>query len=420
MEGGGARPLTVARQLGSWALLASGVAAIAAMSWMVNHQHSVVFTTHLEIQFKDILGRVVNLTNLRRTGNIYSPFGYQAFTYPPGAILFFWPILWVPSQHLTLVWTALSLAALAGSFLVALAYLSGARRATLAGVSCWAAVLSAAVFPEVTECLVWGQTATILLLVVLLDTLAVRGPAKGVLVGVATAIKIYPGLFIIAWLLRREWRAAATAMLSAAVVTGTAAALWPTSARAFWRDVLVGGEEMKKLASAFNATKSDSVVAFFQRPPFHYGLLSPHEGLALSLAVMAIALASAHRLWRRGLDLSAVVVVLIGGAVASPVAWDHYFSFMPLLVLVAWEAGARSALGRTALVAAAVGLVPWTIFRTPVATTTWATTYSFVARNAVLLVALAVVVAGFVGGPVRERRVRRLAPVAPDVSTTAG
>jgi hypothetical protein len=213
------------RMILSGLVLVTGFAAIVTMSWLINHQNSDVFTMHLNYSFKDILGRIVNLTNLRQTGNIYVPFGYQAFTYPPGAILFFWPILWVPVQHLTLVWTFVTLVALAASFYVSLVYMTKAPRLLLAGLSCWAAVFAAAVFPELSECLMWGQTATILLLVVLLDQLIIRGPTQGVLIGLATAVKIYPGLFIVVWLMRRQWRPALTALATTATVTGVAYAL---------------------------------------------------------------------------------------------------------------------------------------------------------------------------------------------------
>ncbi|HVB71451.1 MAG TPA: glycosyltransferase family 87 protein [Acidimicrobiales bacterium] len=373
-------------------VLASGVAVILVMTWLVNHQDSEVFTMHFNYSFKDLFGRVANLNDLRRTGNIYVPFGYQAFTYPPGAIFFFWPILWVPIQHLSLVWNFVTLAALAASIYVSLIYLTKVPRLLLAGLACWAAVISAAIFPELIEHLMWGQTATILMLFVLLDMLIIRGPAKGVLIGLAAAIKIYPGLFIIVWLLRRQWRPALTALATTAGVTGLAFAIWPTSGRYFVHHIIFGGQEFQKLAGTANSLKSGSFVAFFQRWPFHYGTISTHEGLLLEAAVMVLALLAAQRLWRAGLDFCAVIVVLIAGAIASPVAWDHYFSFAPLLILVALEARANTALGRTAIVATVVSLVPWVIFRTPSITTSWTTTYAFVARNALLLSTFAVIV----------------------------
>ncbi|MFI5035753.1 MAG: glycosyltransferase family 87 protein [Acidimicrobiales bacterium] len=394
----------IAARVAAVAVLLTGLGAIILMSWLVNHQYSFMFTLHTKFQFKDILGRVSNLANLRHTGNIYVPFGYQAFTYPPGAILFFWPLLWIPAEHVTLLWTLASVLALAGAFFVSLVYLTSMSRVMLAGLSCWVAVVAAAAFPEVAEGLMWGQTATILLVMVLVDVLLLQGPAKGVLVGLATAVKIYPGLFIVVWLLRRQWRAAFTALATTVVVTGTACLLWPTSGRTFFQGEVFGGLEFDKLASSQYVNKSNSVTAFFQRSPFHYGLLSPHLATVISAAAMALSLFAAHRLWRRHLELSAAMVVLIGGAIGSPVAWDHYFSFLPLLGLVVLEVRWNSALAWIALFATAVALVPWVIFRSPTTTSTWTTTYAFIARNALLFASLAVVLAALGGGRARGER----------------
>jgi alpha-1,2-mannosyltransferase len=365
---------------------------------MVNHHDAFFFTMHYHYYFGDLIYRVQNLDTLRRTGNIYVPFGDGAFTYPPGAILFFWPILWVPTAHLTLLWTFTSLVALAASFFVALDFVTRGRRVWLAGISLWAACVAAAIFPEVTECLTWGQTATILLLLILVDLFVLRAPLQGVLVGLATAVKIYPGLFIVMWLLRRQWRPALTALATCFTLTAVAWILWPVSGRAFFHDLVLHGKEYEKLANSHNAVKSNSLIAFFMRPPFHYGFLGSHVNLLLSLLVMGVALWAGQRLWRAGLEFSAAVVVMIGSTLATPAAWDHYFSFLPLLVLVAWEAGLDTTFGRVSLIATAVGIGPWFLFRTPASTSAWAVIYSFVARNALLLATVSVLVAALADG----------------------
>lgn len=336
------------------------------------------------------------------------PFTQQAFTYPPGAIFFFWPILWVPEAHLALLRSAGSLVALVGAYVVVLDHLLHRHLLETLALSCWLSVLSVAAIPPVTECFTWGQTATVLLAFVVADLLVMRGPAKGVLVGVAAAVKIYPGVFIVVWLLRREWRAAATAFVTWAAVTGAAWALWPTSASTFLHDQLLGGGEFDKLTNNLNSLKSSSLSAFFSRPPFHYGILHGPEVILISAVAVAVALAASQRLWRQGLALSSVVVVLIVVVIAAPVAWDHYFAFAPLLALMVVELGWRSPLARTAVAAFVVMLVPWFIFRQPSAHTTWTATYAFVARNAILFVSVAVLVASFWPGEPSTRPTRTL------------
>ena len=388
----------------------SGAALVVAMSWLINHPTLWTFTSHYNYGFGDLQGRLVNLHQLEQTGNIYVPFGHFAFTYPPGAILFFWPILWVPAQHLTLLWSAASLVALAGAMATAITYLLPRRLAPLAvtGISCWTAVLAAAFIVPVTECFTWGQTGTILLCFVTLDLLTIHGPPKGVLVGLATAVKIYPGLFILVWLLRREWRAAVTALGTASSLTGVAWLLWPSSASTFFTQVFLGGKDYARLAGGADTLKSSSLTALFQRAPFHIGLLSPKESLALSAAAALIALIAAHRLWRQSCELSALVIVLIASVICAPVTWDHYFAFAPLLFLMPLELGMKSPLARTAVVTGLVMMVPWFFFRQPLDHTWWTATYAFVARGALLFATLAVIIAAFFQKP-SDRPLPRLA-----------
>ncbi len=356
----------------------------------------MVFTTHYHFSFTDLNGRLNNLANLKQTGNIYVPFAFQSFTYPPGAILFFWPITWVPAEHLTLIWTVASLAALAGSFAGVLYYLFHRASWWTAGLSCWLAVGAAAITPPIYECLTWGQLGTLLLVMVVLDILVIQGPSKGVLVGLATTIKIYPGLFIVVWLLRRQWRPAITALATTAATTGLAWLLWPASAWTFFTKILLGGQDFDKLTGLNTAPISSSIDTLFMRPPFHPGFLnSPEEIGLMALVVVVVALFGAQRLWRRGFDLSALVLILIASVIAAPATWDHYFAFAPLFFLMPLELGLRSPLARTGIAAGVTMLVPWFIFRLPHQQTTWTAVYAFTARNALLFSALAVLVASF-------------------------
>jgi alpha-1,2-mannosyltransferase len=420
----------ITRRVAGSFVTVTGVVVIVSFAYLLTHHDARFVTMHYNYDFGDLFARVANLDHLRATGNIYVPFLHFAFTYPPGAIFFFWPILWVPATHLALAWTVLSLGALAGSFFVAASSLGVRSSLHLTGACCWAAVLAGAVFPDVTLCLTWGQTATILMLMILADVLVVRGPAKGVLVGVATAVKIYPGLFIVSWLIRRQWREALTAMATVATISGAAIAAWPASARAYVSHVVLSGAELQKLSSFSRTVGNGSVIAFFQRSPFSYTTLSPHEGLAVSGLLIVVCLVAAQRLWRRGLHLSSTLVVLIASTIGSPIAWDHYFAFLPLLVLVAWEAGVSTGLGAIAVAGALIALVPWPDFRSPRTETTWGDVYSITAQNALFLTTLTVVLMALVYARTRPahlaprrdgssggRRMRRRDPLARSVAT---
>ena len=362
---------------------ALGVIAVLATAELVTHLEA----PHIGM-FADLLGRLKNLRSLQVTGNIYVPFGQEAFTYPPGAILLFWPILWSSQSLLPLVWTIMSLVALVGAIFVVLNHLFHKSGAWTLGISCSAAALSVVIFPPVFEDLCWGQTGTILLLFVVLDMLAVRGRAKGVLIGLATSFKIYPGVFIIVFLMRRQWRAAMNALATTAITTGLASMLWPKSASYFFTQELLGGGELVHLKAGTEAMASSSLIDFFILTPFS---ITPNnfETAAAFVLVLIVGLIGAHKLLRQHFEFTSMLIVQIVSVVGSPVAWDHYFVFAPLLCLVPVELGWDRALGRTAIAAAVVMAVPWFHFRKPLMHSWWASSYGFTARNAILLAALA-------------------------------
>jgi alpha-1,2-mannosyltransferase len=377
-------------------LAATGIVALLVMAWLVKHSLSWSLTSPYRHGFQDLMGRLSNVEKLRDTGNIYLPIGAaEAFTYPPGAILFFWPILWLPVQDLAFLWTAVSLVALAATLVAVIDHLLHKSLLVTVGIACWTAVLSAIVLAPVSECLEWGQTATILVCLVVVDALVINGSAKGVLVGAATAVKIFPGLIILFWLVRREWRAAVTSLVTTAGITVLACVLWPASASTFLFRLLLGAGDYDKFTNVANSLASSSLIAMFQRPPFHVNFLDVYGELTVVAVVVVATLIGAERLWRHDFQLSAVVLILITSVIGSPIVWDHYFAFAPLFFLMPFELGWKSPLARTAVVSGLVMVVPWFLFRQPAGRTWWTATYAFGARNALLLAGLAVIVASF-------------------------
>jgi alpha-1,2-mannosyltransferase len=399
MRGGSAIVNQISTSKRSLALVgALGVIAVLVTAELVTHLEA----PHIGMN-ADLLGRLTNLRTLQATGNIYLPFGREAFTYPPGAILLFWPILWTSQSLLPLVWTTISLIALVGAIFVALNHLFHRSGAWTLGASCGAAVLSVVIFPPVFEDLCWGQTGTILLLLVVLDILAVRGKAKGVLVGLATAFKIYPGVFIIVFLIRRQWRAAFNALATTAITTGLAWILWPKSASYFLTHELLGNGELVHFKAGTEAFASSSLIDFFIRPPFNITPTTIETAIAF-VFVLTLGLFGARKLWSQHFEFTSMLVVLIVSAVGAPVAWDHYFVFLPLLCFVPFELGWDHVLGRTAIAVAIVMTVPWFHFRKPLTDSWWASAYGFTARNAILFAALAMLaVAAFQRLPSKHR-----------------
>jgi alpha-1,2-mannosyltransferase len=195
-------------------------------------------------------------------GDLYGPLpetsGHIAlpFIYPPFAALVMVPLAVVPW---VVAWTTLlALSTLAlGATLYAVArqmWPSGGRGGALS-VTSIALPLALVVQPgkpinfdvpsdgpalglePVLQTIEFGQINLLLMALVALDCLVVRPRwPRGMLIGIAAAIKLTPAAFVLFFLLRRDYRAAAVAAVSGAVATLIGFAIAPAQSLQFWAD----------------------------------------------------------------------------------------------------------------------------------------------------------------------------------------
>jgi alpha-1,2-mannosyltransferase len=220
-------------------------------------------------------------------------------------------------------------------------------------------VVSPIAFSAVFDDMFWGQIATALTLAIVADFLLVRGRYQGVLVGLATSLKIYPGVFIVMWLVRRQYRQACTALITVIVVTGAACLLWYHSAVSFYHNQVLGGQELGRFSVSTTAQGSSSIADLFLRPPDFLGHLSAHNSLIIVGVFVIFGVITSYGAWRHGYELTAVLVGLDISIICSPIAWNHYFAFLPLLVFVPFEIGWHRWTTRAAYFAMVVNMVPW-------------------------------------------------------------
>ena len=378
------------------AILLSGIAVVVFLAWLSVYGGDFrpwLFQSHYTGHFPDLSARINQMWVLDHFGRLYSPFTIEAFTYPPPAIFVFWPLHLISKTSGIFLWSVVTILCVAITYYVAFIY-SGFRRGTLAfGVSLWSAAVTAMIFPPLIECLAWGQTSTILLALLVTDFLAVVGKRRGILTGIAAAIKLYPGVFIVFWGLQRRWRAALTALVSFLVLVVASWILWPRESTTFFFNRLLNGSELSHFDkfSPFSATyESASVWSFFKRFTFLPTSLTLLLVIACSIAILTLGLGAAARLYDASWKISSFVALLFLTSILAPISWDHYFTFTPLLLFVAVEVGYKSRLGVSALATFTVFLIPWYFFRAQNLNFTtgltiqhlWITILTVVARNA--------------------------------------
>jgi alpha-1,2-mannosyltransferase len=281
------------------------------------------------------------------------------FTYPPAAALFAvplallsWPaaqLAWVLVIYVPLgvvIWFSFSplLRRVAGS--------AGMRAAVFAFIFAACAYL----FPLRDE-MRFGQVDMVLLAMAVADC-AARAPRwpRGSLVGLATAIKLIPGVFIVYLWLSGRRRAAVTAAVVALAWTLGSWLVLPRDSVTYWTSVIFQSGRLGSNAGTSNQSLRGILLREFlpgQAPGVLWAVV------ALVVAVAGFALV--RGLARESREMEAIAVTALLGVLLSPVSWIHHF-IVVVVVIGAILADGRSP-GRVAI---AVGTavffaltIPW-------------------------------------------------------------
>ncbi|KAB1904097.1 DUF2029 domain-containing protein [Micromonospora sp. AMSO1212t] len=294
----------------------------------------------------------------RDGGEIYDflrPGTQYGFTYPPFAALVMLPMAYLPwgaAIVVSVTATVLASAVVIWRLLDPVARRSGwTRWFALAVAFCLAAA-----YEPMRETVNFGQVNMLLLFLVAVDLLwllPARSRWAGVGIGLATAIKLTPGIFIVYLLVTGRWRAALTTVGTAAVATLVAAGLFPDASREFWTEALWNTDRVGELAFVSNQSLRGVVARLDPQHP------STIAWLVLVLLTLVIwgwrsraAVAAGDE--ATGLALTGAVMCLV-----SPVTWVHHLVWLlPGLILLVdngTAAPARSRRRRLLLAAALIG-----------------------------------------------------------------
>ena len=297
-------------------------------------------------------------------GNLYGALPATAigarlpFSYPPVAAVLLSPLSLVPMAVADAVLTLATIALAAVVLRVFLRSLDGALGDCPGGAGSWWTVgwlLPAALLLEpVRNTLDYGQVNVALMALVALDCLTARPRwPRGALVGVAAAVKLTPAAFVLFFLLRRDYRAAATAAASFAASTGAGFLLAPRDSARYWTSVITATGRPGSPVYAAN----QSIQGVLARAG-----LDPHSPagaivwLAASTAVLALACRGMRRALADSADAWALSLNAFAALLISPISWSHHWVWgeTAMLTLALLSRGHRR---RGALAVAICGLV---------------------------------------------------------------
>lgn len=321
---------------------------IAALSLVTAVLGSVGWTYHRrQVDFQVYLMGARHLASAQLYSQ-YLPGVHLPFTYPPFSTLFFWPLTLVPSGVATVVWAMVNLAALALIIAVTLLAVHPEQRAQGTGVP-WAMVAMlmgpAVLIEPVMLDLSFGQINLVLVALILLDTttrfsVGHRTLPRGVGIGIATAIKLVPLIFVPFLLVTRQFRAALTALVTIAACTLAAFALNPSASAAFWSRYVNDQARIGTVTYISN----QSLEGALDRVTHHVWSSPAMESVQVLTVVAGVALA--WWAWRASTTFLAVLIVGAAGLLASPISWAHHMVWIVPVLMWLWWGSDRPARAR--------------------------------------------------------------------------
>jgi alpha-1,2-mannosyltransferase len=298
---------------------------LAAAAWVL----AAAAIGHL--QLAAIRGQMLDLDVYRAGGqailhgaNLYAFHAADnlQFTYPPAAAVLALLLALVPFQVAKIGWTVMVCGPLVytvqAGFRPILTRAAGAAPVVLPVILAIAAYLL-----PVRQVIGFGQVDLFLLALCLLDCTA-RSPRwpRGLLIGVATAIKLEPGAFIVYLLITKRRRDAAVATLSFAAWTALAWLISPRDSVTYWTSAIFDTSRLGGNASAGNQALRGMVLRL------HVNVAPDLIWLPIVVTVGAVGFAAARACWRHGHDLAGITITGLLGALLSPVAWIHHLCWV--------------------------------------------------------------------------------------------
>ena len=280
-------------------------------------------------------------------GDLYSwyanpPQHLWPFTYTPLAAWLIAPLTRMSYQSATVLLVVATPLCAAVTAYAALRRL-GAGNRTAHGLAPWLALIAVVALEPFPKTMEYAQVNAILMALVAVDLLLVpeRSRWRGVLSGLAAAIKLTPAVAILVLLARREWRAAATMAGSAVGLTVLAGLAAPAESWEFFTSAMWDPGRAGFADYSGNQNLKGAIARGLPESAWN------PTWAACSLLAVAAAWFLCRRLGRlqvtsndaddeAGLVLTLQVgVVMVLGLLVSPISWSHHWVWcLPALMSV--------------------------------------------------------------------------------------
>ena len=333
------------------------------------------------------------------------------FTYPPLAAIAFAPFAWLPLPVASAAITLTTLVLLIASTVILLSRLDVWPQTSITGEPAWlrrcwlaAAIVAPAVIylEPIRSNFDFGQINVVLMTLVIADCVPRKTPwPRGMLLGLAIALKLTPAVFLLYFLLRRDTRALLVTTASAVVATLAGFAFAWRDSFEYWTDTV---RNTDRIGTATLNTNQNIAGALAR-----LGIGEGERFVLWTVAcfvVLAVTVWAARRVLRANEPVLALVCVAMFGLVVSPVSWSHHWVWaLPALLVCTVTAFRRRHAALALVTVAGIALMVWTpITLMPEHHETSASLWRQLAGGSYVWWAIAVIiVAGTVGAGAPER-----------------
>lgn len=291
------------------------------------------------------------------------------FTYPPLAAILFSPLamMSLPAAGVTI--TAVTFILAAVSVWLVLTRLDVAEGWALPGpvwaTRCWLAAglvaLSVTTLEPIRANFSFGQINVVLMTLVIADCVPRRTPwPRGVLLGLAIALKLTPAVFLLYFVLRRDIRAALWAGMSCIAATALGAALaWRDSVE-YWTTTVRHTDRIGTATLNTNQNAAGALARLGLAESARFVVWATVCVLVLALTVWAVRRVLAAGPPDGAEPTLALTCVALFGLVVSPVSWSHHWVWaLPAVTVTAVLGYRRRNAALLALTTVGVALMVW-------------------------------------------------------------
>ena len=293
------------------------------------------------------------------------------FTYPPLAAVLFSPFALLSLEGASIAITLTTLLLLIVATAILLTRLDvwpdpsvGRSTVTLEPAwlrRCWlaAAIVAPAVicFEPIRSNFDFGQINVVLMTLVIADCVPRKTPwPRGMLLGIAIALKLTPAVFLLYFVLRRDTRALIVTTASAVVATLAGFAFTWRDSLEYWMHTVRNTDRIGTATLNTNQNIAGTLARLGLSESVRFALWT-----VACFAVLFVTIWAARRVLKAGQPVLALICVAMFGLVVSPVSWSHHWVWVLPTVLVTGIVTYRQRHAALAVISAAgIALMVWT------------------------------------------------------------